>query len=45
MDLSMTPKEVRDLISFENNLVLVQDIRFRKTKTNFQKKLFNYSFN
>ena len=41
MDLSMTPKQVRDLISFENNLVLVQDIRFRKTNTNFQKKLQN----
>ena len=34
------PPQVKDLIAFEEDLIgLVQQIRFRKVKTNFQRKL------
>ena len=37
---SKTLKQVKDLIPFENDLIaLVQNIRFRKTKNHFQKKI------
>ena len=37
---SKTPKQVRELIPFENDLIaLVQKIRFRKTRNHFQKKV------
>ena len=37
---SKTLKQVKDLIPFENDLAaLVQNIRFRKTRNHFQKKI------
>ena len=35
-----TPKQVKELIPFKNDLIaLVQNIRFRKTRNHFQKKI------
>ena len=36
---SKTPKQVKELIPFETDLALVQNIRFRKTRNHFQKKV------
>ena len=37
---SKTPKEVRELIPSDNDVIaLVQNIRFGKTRTHFQKKV------
>ena len=37
---SKTTKQVKDCIPFENDLIaLVQNIRFRKTRNHFQKKI------
>ena len=37
---SKAPKQVKELILFENDLIaLVQSIRFRKTRNHFQKKI------
>ena len=37
---SKTPKQVKELIPFENDLIaLVQNIRFRNTRNHFQKKI------
>ena len=36
---SKTPKQVKELIPFEIDLALVQNIRFRKTRNHFQKKV------
>ena len=40
LKFSKTPKEVTELIPFENDLIaLVQNIKFRKTRNHFQKKI------
>ena len=37
---SKTPKQVKELIPFENDLIaLVKNIRFRETRNHFQKKI------
>ena len=37
---SKTPKQVKELIPFENDLIaLVKNIRFRETRYHFQKKI------
>ena len=37
---SKTPKQVKELIPFENDFIaLAQNIRFRKTRNHFQKKI------
>ena len=37
---SKTPKQVKELIPFENDLIaFVQNIRFRRTRNHFQKKI------
>ena len=43
---SKTPKQLKELIPFENDLIaLVQNIRFRKTRNHFQKKIKRHSVN
>ena len=40
LESSNTPKQIKDLIPFENDLIaLVQNIRFRKMRNHFQKKI------
>ena len=40
LKFSKTPKQVKELIPFKNDLIaLVQNIRFRKTRNHFQKKI------